>query len=146
MGESFSNNLEIINEFIQESLGHLENVEKEIIYLNQNPFQMEKLIDIKRAFHTIKGVSAFLELSDIEYLTYTTEDTIEFVISNNIEPELDLIDFISDSSELTKECINSVEAKTRLGNIELKKVDREGLKQRADSLIKKYSLSLKKTN
>ncbi|HEY3322800.1 MAG TPA: chemotaxis protein CheA [Planctomycetota bacterium] len=69
----------LIREFVNEASEHLESAELNLLALETNPGNQESLNGIFRSFHTIKGVSACLELKDIAKLAHAAEDLLERV-------------------------------------------------------------------
>jgi len=65
--EAFSGaqDLELYRDFISEGLEHLDTIEVNLINLEQAPGDKETINAIFRPFHTLKGVSGFLNLKDI---------------------------------------------------------------------------------
>ena len=64
---------ELLNDFVEEAGGHLTSADALIQKLDGAPTDEAALLDLYRAFHTIKGVAAFLELEDIEGLAKDAE-------------------------------------------------------------------------
>ncbi len=68
---------ETLPDFIQESIGHLEDVEAGLLEREQDPDDVEIVNRIFRAFHTIKGVAGFLNLEPIVRLAHKTETLLD---------------------------------------------------------------------
>jgi two-component system chemotaxis sensor kinase CheA len=69
--------LEILSDFVSESSENIENIEIHLVELEEDPGNKEIINDIFRPFHTIKGVSAFLELTRMNTLAHTTETFLD---------------------------------------------------------------------
>src|SRR5690348_13279878 len=55
----------LVLDFIGESRGHIESAEAGVLKVEEHPDDLEAINAIFRAFHTIKGVAGFLNLSHI---------------------------------------------------------------------------------
>lgn len=77
--------LGIVGEFISESKDHLTASEDSILDLEKNPSDKDAINNVFRAFHTIKGLSSFLNLKDIRVLAHTTETMLDLVRKDQLE-------------------------------------------------------------
>ncbi|MDH5681546.1 MAG: chemotaxis protein CheA [Spirochaetota bacterium] len=102
---------DLYRNFIGEARDHLENVEKNILELERDPLKQESVQIIFRAFHTIKGVSGFLNLNDLNFLSHQVETYLEYVKDNDILLESESLDSLLDFSDMTKQIIDDTEAK-----------------------------------
>lgn len=64
---------EIIQEFLVESHENLDELDRDLVELEQNPGSRDLLSSIFRTIHTIKGTSGFLALNRLEQLTHVGE-------------------------------------------------------------------------
>ncbi len=69
--------LSLITDFINESKEHLETAEAGLLELENNPENAETLNRIFRSFHTIKGMSGFLNLTDANKLAHAAENLLD---------------------------------------------------------------------
>jgi len=76
---------DLIPEFVDESLEHLKNIEKDIIILEKRATDNELINRVFRVVHSIKGGSSFLGLKNIERLSHKMEDIFNMVRSNDLE-------------------------------------------------------------
>ena len=83
--EEFLQDTELLSGFIDESLEHLETIEANVLELENNPDDLEIINNIFRPFHTIKGVSGFLNLKAINKLAHSTENLLDDV-RNGVRP------------------------------------------------------------
>lgn len=67
----------LILDFINESKEHIEAAEAGLLELENNPEDQETLNRIFRSFHTIKGMSGFLNLMDINKLAHAAENLLD---------------------------------------------------------------------
>lgn len=64
---------EIIAEFLVESHENLDELDRDLVELEQQPDSRERLSSIFRTIHTIKGTSGFLAFNRLEQLTHVGE-------------------------------------------------------------------------
>ncbi len=69
--------LEILSDFVSESTENIESIEINLVELESDPTNKEIINDIFRPFHTIKGVSAFLDLKKMNKLAHVTETFLD---------------------------------------------------------------------
>jgi two-component system chemotaxis sensor kinase CheA len=105
---SASEDISLYIEFAQESIENLESAEVDLIELEENPDDSSLINSVFRAFHTIKGVSGFLELDSINLLAHKTETLLDKIRQKEIEPNSDVTDVILKSVDLMKKMINNI--------------------------------------
>ncbi len=66
-------------EFVEESNEHFESADKNLLILEKDPANSEAVSAVFRAFHTIKGVAAFLELTPVNALAHEAETLLDEV-------------------------------------------------------------------
>ncbi len=77
-------NRELLGEFHAEAIDHLSQIEAALLQLEQNPNDPEAISSIFRSFHTIKGVSGFLQLTPMHTLTHEVESLLDLVRNNKL--------------------------------------------------------------
>ncbi len=77
-------NRELLGEFHSEAVDHLSQIEAALLQLEQNPNDPEAISSIFRSFHTIKGVSGFLQLTPMHTLTHEVESLLDLVRNNKL--------------------------------------------------------------
>lgn len=97
--------LELYKDFIGEALDYLNNIELHIIDLEQNPEDQEVINSIFRPFHTIKGVSGFLHLQQINQFAHAVEGLLDKIRHNELRVSQEIIDFILEAVDLLKRMI-----------------------------------------
>lgn len=100
---------EILSDFVMESLESLETVEVSLMDLEQDPGDLDSINAIFRSFHTIKGVSAFLNLESINMLAHRAENLLDKARSGEIRIEATVIDVILESVDALKKLIIGVQ-------------------------------------
>jgi two-component system chemotaxis sensor kinase CheA len=76
MGTSLDGMDEIVDEFAQEALELLDDLERTIVALEEEPARRDLIDRSFRVFHTIKGTSAFLGFRRIERVTHAAESLL----------------------------------------------------------------------
>ena len=77
-------NRELLTEFHSEAVDHLSQIEAALLQLENNPTDAEAISSIFRSFHTIKGVSGFLQLTPMHTLTHEVESLLDLVRNNKL--------------------------------------------------------------
>src|SRR3954451_15022800 len=67
---------DIIQEFLVESHENLDQLDRDLVALEQEPGSRELLSSIFRTIHTIKGTSGFLAFNRLERLTHVGESLL----------------------------------------------------------------------
>lgn len=96
---------QIIREFIAESLENLATIEVKLIHLEENPDDLEAINDIFRPFHTIKGISSYLNLDKINSLSHSAENLLDKARDGEIKIDEAIIDIILESVDTLKRMI-----------------------------------------
>ncbi|MCB9849233.1 MAG: chemotaxis protein CheW [Phycisphaerales bacterium] len=69
--------IEFVVAFIEEAAEHIENIEAALLEVEQSPDDSEKINELFRPFHTIKGMAGFLNLRDVNCLTHEVETLLD---------------------------------------------------------------------
>jgi two-component system, chemotaxis family, sensor kinase CheA len=67
---------EIVQEFLVESHENLDQLDRDLVALEQQPGSRELLASIFRTIHTIKGTSGFLAFPKLESVTHAGESLL----------------------------------------------------------------------
>jgi two-component system, chemotaxis family, sensor kinase CheA len=67
---------EIVAEFLVESHENLDQLDRDLVALEQDPTSRDLLSSVFRAIHTIKGTSGFLAFGRLEQLTHVGENLL----------------------------------------------------------------------
>ncbi|MEY2714364.1 MAG: hypothetical protein RIT24_707 [Planctomycetota bacterium] len=107
--QAVSMNLEHVDEntgdFAVEAREHLANAENAVLSLEANPADTEQVNVVFRAFHTIKGVSGFLNLPRIVEVAHAAEFLLDKVRSNKIPLSPHVLELVLASSDLIGQLI-----------------------------------------
>lgn len=101
---------EIISDFIAESLENLGSIEVKLMDLEQDPSEVETINAIFRPFHTVKGVSGFLNFNRINKLAHVTENLLDKARNGDLTIDGEIVDIILDSVDALKNMIEHVQA------------------------------------
>jgi len=106
---------ELALSFVSESLEMLQEIEVAILALEQDPRDPETINSIFRPFHTIKGVSGFLNLSEINHLAHDAENLLDEARSGNLLLVGPLVDLVLDAVDLLRAMITDVSIQLSTG-------------------------------
>ncbi|MGL4571195.1 MAG: chemotaxis protein CheW [Clostridium sp.] len=105
--------------FLEEVTENLQNLNESLLDLEKNPQDMEKINEIFRAAHTIKGMAATMGFNKMAELTHNMEDVLAKLRNGELTANedittilfkcLDALDKIIDSIRLKGEEINNIE-------------------------------------
>lgn len=101
--------------FIAESMEHIEAIEVNIIALEQDPEDNDAINSVFRPFHTIKGVSGFLNLKEIHSLTHDVENLLDDARNERLKVSSALIDVVLDAVDILKRMIDDVKTGLETG-------------------------------
>jgi two-component system chemotaxis sensor kinase CheA len=115
----------LLKDFIIEALEHLESIELNIINLEQSPEDKECVNAIFRPFHTIKGVSGFLNLQQIHKFSHAVESLLDHARNDKLRINQKVIDFILEAVDLLKNMIIDLKIQIDTGQPGQSNVDLE---------------------
>jgi two-component system chemotaxis sensor kinase CheA len=95
-----SEEAELLNEFAAESLENLETIEVNLIQLEEHQDDFEIIDAIFRPFHTIKGVSGFLNLDKINRLAHVVESLLDKGREGKIQINEAIVDIVLESVDM----------------------------------------------
>jgi two-component system chemotaxis sensor kinase CheA len=122
----FMQDPDLLSGFISEAYEHLEAIEVNVLELEQSPDDLEIINNIFRPFHTIKGVSGFLNLKTINRLAHTTENLLDDV-RNGIRPmSTEIIDVVLNVGDALRDMVQNVSEVLEQGPEAFKPVDISG--------------------
>lgn len=82
-----ANNEKIVGYFIEEAKEHLETIEKGILDLESAINDEERINELFRAAHSIKGGAAMLNFTSIQKTAHRLEDAFKILRDETIEPD-----------------------------------------------------------
>src|SRR5258708_11369673 len=107
----------VIKEFLVESYENLDQLDRDLVALEQDPHNRERLSSIFRTIHTIKGTCGFLGFSKLESVTHVGENLLSKLRDGKLAVSSDIISGLLSTVDAVREI---------LGNIEKKKIEGDG--------------------
>lgn len=101
-------NLKFLQSFITESIDLLNVAEESILSLEKG-FDQEKVDQLFRAIHTIKGNSGLFDLTKIKELSHVFENVLTRVRSREIEPTVEMVDLFLLSVDRLRQLVDKTE-------------------------------------
>lgn len=133
--------------FLEESMENLQTLNESLLELEQNPNDVDKLNEIFRVAHTIKGMAATMGFTDLAELTHKMEDVLSEFREGKLKVTQDVVTVLFDCLDTLEKMVSNVEE----GSDE--KVEMQGIIDRLISIsendevkdIKKDSANTKKS-
>ncbi len=107
--------------FLEESLDNLQTLNESLLELEQNPEDTDKVNEIFRVAHTIKGMAATMGFNDIAELTHKMEDVLSEFREGELNVSQDVVTVLFDCLDTLEKMVDNVQE-----GIE-EKVDIEGI-------------------
>ncbi|MFH2059129.1 MAG: chemotaxis protein CheW [Pseudomonadota bacterium] len=103
---------EIINDFIEEALDHLDGIEDDLLNIEEAGvnFDEEIVNKVFRAVHTIKGGAGFLGLKNIQELSHNSENVMGEIRGKKLSPTPEIISTLLDAMDTLSTLINHYES------------------------------------
>ncbi|MFH2092758.1 MAG: chemotaxis protein CheW [Pseudomonadota bacterium] len=107
---------EIINDFIQEALEHLDGIEDDLLNIEQagENFDEDIVNKVFRAVHTIKGGAGFLGLKTVEALSHHSENVMVKIRARELIPTPGIISTLLDAMDTLSTLINRYESSNEI--------------------------------
>ncbi|MCP5158982.1 MAG: chemotaxis protein CheA [Gammaproteobacteria bacterium] len=115
----------LLAQFIAESREQLEMTSAGLLAIESNPNDLDKLNEIFRAVHTIKGSSGLFEIRPVTVLVHAAEDLLDALRSQEVEFDRSMIDLLLDAFDQVNQWLEELERHETLP---------EGLESRAREL------------
>lgn len=100
---------ELVGDFLEEGRDHLSSIEMNLLALESNPEDMDAISAIFRPFHSIKGVSGFLNLQDIHKLTHHAENLLDDARSGKLQITEQIVDVVLEAVDILKKLFDDVQ-------------------------------------
>ena len=95
-----ADDVETLQGFVEESSDYLAFIEEALLKLETDADKAALLNDIFRHVHTIKGLSGFLDLSEISAFTHRVESLLDALRKEKLKLSSDIVTVLLDSSEI----------------------------------------------
>ncbi|BCA79101.1 chemotaxis protein CheA [Desulfuromonas sp. AOP6] len=107
--EISADQIEIIQEFVQESRDMIEQLEPTIIELGNSGGDEKTINAVFRLFHSMKGSAGFLEFNHITRVAHAAENLLDLVRSGTIELQTAHVSLLCETCDFAKEALEHVE-------------------------------------
>ncbi len=101
---------DVIGEFLVESREGLDSLDQDLVALEEQPNDKERLARIFRCFHTIKGTSGFLGLAKLEQLTHAGENLLSKLRDGELALNTTITSTLLESLDSVRYMLGEVEA------------------------------------
>ncbi len=108
--------LPLVADFLAEACEHIEAAEGGLLDLETAPEDLEVLNLIFRAFHTIKGMSGFLNLKEIGSLAHSAENLLDLARNGKLSLTGHYTDLVFQSIDMIKSMIDSIQQAVAKGS------------------------------
>lgn len=102
--------------FIEESKEHLQNMNSKLLYLEDNPDDINALNEIFRVAHTLKGMSATMGFNNTSHLTHEMENVLDLIRNGNMNASTEIVDVLFECFDKLENYINNIETEGTEGN------------------------------
>lgn len=100
--------LPLVREFVAEAAGHVEAAEVALLQLEEDGGNVDAINAVFRAFHTIKGVAGFLNLTQIGALAHAAENVLDLARQGKLNFDPGVADTVLSSADAMKKLIDLV--------------------------------------
>lgn len=100
---------ENLADFCLESREHFSQAEEGLLELDSDPTNNEELNRVFRAFHTVKGVAGFMNLTPIVEFAHEAETLLDHARTGKLELGRDLLDLVLKSCDHLSQLVASLE-------------------------------------
>ncbi|MGH1440392.1 MAG: chemotaxis protein CheA [Cellvibrionaceae bacterium] len=108
---SFSDDEEILQDFLVEAGEILEQLSEQLVELEQSPNDKDLLNAIFRGFHTVKGGAGFLQLDNMVECCHVTENLFDILRNGKREVTPELMDVVLQALDTVNEQFADVQQK-----------------------------------
>jgi len=122
----FLQDTDLLAGFIDEAFEHLESIEVNVLELELSPDDQDIINNIFRPFHTIKGVSGFLNLKTINRLAHATENLLDDVRNGKRAMDSAVIDIVLTVGDALKSMVENIKDVLQNGPEHYKDTDISG--------------------
>lgn len=95
--------------FLEESLDNLQTLNESLLELEQNPEDIDKVNEIFRVAHTIKGMAATMGFNDIAELTHKMEDVLSEFREGELKVSQDVVTVLFDCLDTLEKMVDLVQ-------------------------------------
>lgn len=95
--------------FLEESLDNLQTLNESLLDLEQNPEDTDKVNEIFRVAHTIKGMAATMGFTDLAELTHKMEDVLAEFRAGELKVTQDVVTVLFDCLDTLERMVDNVQ-------------------------------------
>ena len=95
--------------FLEESLDNLQTLNESLLELEQNPEDVDKVNEIFRVAHTIKGMAATMGFNDLAELTHKMEDVLSEFREGELRVTQDVVTVLFDCLDTLEKMVDLVQ-------------------------------------
>lgn len=95
--------------FLEESTDNLQTLNESILDLEQNPEDIDKLNEIFRVAHTIKGMAATMGFSDMAELTHKMEDVLSKFRDGDLKVSQEIVTILFDCLDTLERMVDNIQ-------------------------------------
>jgi two-component system chemotaxis sensor kinase CheA len=96
---NFAQDPELLEGFVMEANEHLSAIEGHLLVLEQSPSEVDAIHAVFRAFHTIKGIAGFLELTRVQAVAHEVETLLDLARNHKVSVTTTLIDMVLEAAD-----------------------------------------------
>ena len=109
---------ETVKEFLVESYENLDRLDRSLVDLEKDPEDQDKLADIFRTIHTIKGTCGFLDFSKLESISHEGENLLSHLRDGKFRLTPEVTTGLLELVDAIREILGAVEATGGEGDID----------------------------
>ncbi|NLK96171.1 MAG: chemotaxis protein CheA [Clostridiales bacterium] len=98
-----------MNMFLEESMDNLQTLNESLLELENNPDDIDRLNQIFRVAHTIKGMAATMGFTDIAELTHKMEDVLSEFREGELKVTQDVVTVLFDCLDTLEKMVSNIE-------------------------------------
>ena len=99
---------EHLDGFLDEAAEHMDNIEGGLLEVESAPTNTDKVNELFRPFHTIKGIAGFLNLRDINRLTHEIETILDLGRKSELQITTAIIDLVFSGVDALKAQLDAI--------------------------------------
>lgn len=94
--------------FLEESIDNLQTLNEALLYLEQQPEDVEKINEIFRVAHTIKGMAATMGFNEMAELTHKMEDVLSKFREGELKVTQNVVTVLFDCLDTLERMVNNI--------------------------------------
>lgn len=101
---------QIIGYFIEEAKEHLDTIEQGLLNLQATMADSERLNEMFRAAHSVKGGAAMLGFAGVQKVSHHLEDCFKLLTENSVKVDRHLEDLFLKASDILKDLVEEIQS------------------------------------